>query len=858
MTGERPDAADGSDDADERPGRISRRAVLAAQSLAIAGFAASGTAAASDNSSGSGGRSHTNAVRNTVSVSHDDRTETPVSKRLFGRLSEHYEEGTIYPGVYSEHVKNSTFYPRTWSPSDFFPSRAFFAPSSITRHDNVPFPWEPIGGDGVRFETPDGGVASTETTNYQRVHVDGARGGVSQKVPLPDFRTLEFDLGVSVRGSGVDALAITVSALHEASDDHYEVGDVVASERVDVTGEWKRHEVRLTLDAASGDRFRGGGLNVDTPYGSYELSLAVEGSGHVDVDWVTLGAADAVHGKFNPSTVELLRESDTAWLRWPGGNFASQYNWPDGVGPMAERTARFNYAWGGVDSNFFGTDEYLELCGLCDLVPQITVGWWDTAWADYLDTLPSEAADWVAYCNEPPWTAEGKKRAANGHPTPYDVERWEVGNEVYGPWERGSTSDPSVYASGGGPKDRHGFDDYYDAMTAVDDSIRVTAVGLSPAADPSTLPDAEHWNRTLYQADGERLDAVDVHQYTWGIKDATARHRWYDEHTSGTPKPGYWDYSEVLIMFPTQFDEVIAGMRERAAKAGVDDVTIDVGEWGCYPSVDGPYPGPATMPGGSYFAGMLNAFIRRSETVRAAVNTWVPVKLFPPAYVQAPPNPNPLAPSGAVYGLYSALFEGRSEWHALGVDVGGASRTLPETGPRIHRETDVPYVDAAAMRDRHGGELAVFLTNRNLWSDSVVSLELGEAYAGATVALTRLRATASTRPLPHDVQSSWESPDVYEAVQSRETVADDGTLDLTLGPASVVRLLVDRGHGRVPYAGDDGVWLGSYSPHRRLPRGRGRRDHARRRGRRRGRAERDRGHYGSRTGRGSAPPKGGR
>ncbi|WP_218927102.1 alpha-L-arabinofuranosidase [Halosimplex pelagicum] len=771
---------------------LSRRRFMALQAAVVAG-AGAGSVASAAPTDGDGTDA---SVGNTVSVDPDDRTEEAVSDGLFGRLSEHYESGTIYPGVYSEHVKNPTFYPRSWSEDDYFGPRTFYPGSEIERADGIPFPWEPVGGDGVTFEQRSGGVAAIDTTDYQRVAVDGARGGISQKIVLPDFRTHGYDLSVSVRGDGPDTVRAALTTLD---------GEQLAATDLDVTDEWTRHEVHLELDAASGDQYVAGGTNVDTPYGQYVLEFAAEGEGHVDVDWVNLAADDAVRGKFNPSTVELMREQDTTWLKWPGGNFTSQYNWRDGVGPKSERPVRFNHAWGGINPNYFGTAEYLELCEVADLTPRLTIGWWDNPpeWASERQILPEDAADWVEYVNGSTDTEMGALRAEHGYEEPWDVTHWEVGNEVWGPWQRGSTQNPSEYASGSDA--RIGFTTYYDEMTAVDDDITVYADAMDPGYDESNTPDPDAWNGTLFEEAGDRLDGVDLHRYNWGIENQADRDAWYQRNGADAI-----DYNEVLVMFPTEFDRLMENLADRAADAGIEDFRVNVGEYGLFPTVDSgaPYPGPETMPGGSYIAGMLNAFIRRSDTVKEASQTWWPVRMFPPADEEAPPDPNPLAPAGTVTALYGAVFDGHSEWHAVDVGIDGDSRTIPETGPRIDRMEDVPYVDAAGMVDRRGQELAVFLTNRNLSESAETTVEVGEKYAGSSVEVVAVVPTADERPLPHDFITSWSTPDNYVAETTVETVGDDGTLSLALPPAAVVRCYVDNDRGQPDRVGDNGVWHG--------------------------------------------------
>ena len=766
---------------------------MALQAAVVAGAGAGSVASASPTEDGGTDA----AVANTVSVHSDDRTEEAVSDGLFGRLCESYESGTIYPGVYSEHVKNPAFYPRSYSEDDFFGPRTFYSASDIERADGIPFPWEPVGGDGVAFEQRAGGVAAVDTTDYQRVALDGARGGISQKIVLPDFRTHGYDLSVSVRGDGPETVRAALTTLD---------GETLAATDLDVTEEWSRHEVHLELDAASGDQYVAGAVaNVDTPYGKYALEFTAEGEGHVDLDWVNLAAADAVRGKFNPSTVEMMREQDTTWLKWPGGNFTSQYNWRDGVGPKSERPVRFNHAWGGIDPNYFGTAEYLELCEVANLTPRITIGWWDNPpeWAAERQILPEDAADWVEYVNGSTDTEMGALRAEHGYEEPWDVTHWEVGNEVWGPWQRGSTQDPSEYASGS--EARVGFTAFYDAMTAVDDDITVYADAMDPGYDEANTPDPDAWNGTLFAEAGDRLDGVDLHRYNWGIESQADRDAWYQRNGADAI-----DYNEVLVMFPTEFGQLMADLSDRAADSGIDDFRVNVGEYGLFPTVDAgaPYPGPETMPGGAYIAGMLNAFIRQSDTVKEASQTWWPVRLFPPINEDFPPDPNPLAPAGTVTALYGAVFDGHSEWHAVDVDTDGDSRTIPETGPRIDRMEDVPYVDAAGMVNRRGQEMAVFLTNRNLREAAETTLDVGEDYADSSVEVVAVVPTADERPLPHAFISSWSTPDNYVAETTVETVADDGTLSLDLPPAAVVRCYVDNDRGQPDRVGDNGVWHG--------------------------------------------------
>ncbi|RKD88933.1 alpha-L-arabinofuranosidase [Halopiger aswanensis] len=785
--------ADGSGDNDSDGGGLSRREVLATQSMLVAGSTVgfgAGIASAEPRET----------IENRVSVDPHDKSEEPVPDTLFGRLNEHYGDATIYPGVYSLHVMNPTF----WRVPDYWFSDEIDAFYEVERHETLPFPWEPVDGSRASFdlrsdgERVAGGDSPHGTTGYPRIAVDeGTDGaGIKQRIVLPDNRTLGYDLGFSVRGD-VDTVTASLTTLE---------GDVLASTAVDVSGEWTRYEPTLELDEKSGDEYVGGAVaDVETPYGRYALEFTTDGTGHFDIDFVELAADDAVNGKFNPYTVDLLAEQHGTWLKWPGGNVTSQYNWRDGIGPLEERTPRFNHAWQGMQPNFFGTAEYLELCEVADLTPEITIGWWDNPddWAEERQILPEDAADWVEYVNGSSDTEMGALRAEHGRADPWNVEHWGVGNEVWGDWQFGHTSDASEYATGS--EERIGFDEYAAAMREVDDSITIIASGWDPA-------EAEHndnpWNETLLdELSPEQLDGLNIHRYQWGLDSAEDVEAWKDDHDADD-----WDYSEVIVMAATQLGEQLGELGDLADEYGhEDDFYVNLSEIGIFPTVaeGAPYPGPETMPGASYVAGVLNACIRETDTVKWAAQTWVPIKSWVPVKTDDhPPDPNPLRPDGSVTGLYSAVFEYDAEWHAVDVETTGASRDLPDTGERINPMADVPYVDAAAMQNRRGEELALFLTNRNLRARSEVTIELGEWYADKSVEIVRLEPAADERPLPHETPTSWDEPTNHAVEHTIEDVDGDGTVTLELEPASIARLFVDNDRGRADIIGDNGVWPG--------------------------------------------------
>ena len=146
------------------------------------------------------------------------------------------------------------------------------------------------------------------------------------------------------------------------------------------------------------------------------VEIAAGGRGAVLVDFVSMMRADVRRsGMLRPDLLEALRGLAPAFIRWPGGSFASTYKWQDGIGPLASRVYHPNDIWGGYSDYYgFGTDEYLELTRQLGADPLIVLPAPD-------DTPASVeyAMNWVHYVNDPPTTTWGQMRARNGHPEPY-------------------------------------------------------------------------------------------------------------------------------------------------------------------------------------------------------------------------------------------------------------------------------------------------------------------------------------------------------------------------------------------------------------------------------------------------------
>jgi len=177
--------------------------------------------------------------------------------------------------------------------------------------------------------------------------------------------------------------------------------------------------------------------------------------------------ADNVDG-FRRDTLSLLRQLHSGFWRFPGGNFTADYDWYDSVGDRDRRPPVFDDAWNAVQSNDVGLDEFMTLCRLLGAAPYITVN------AGFGDA--HSAAAEVEYMNGSVQTRLGAERARNGHPRPYDVKFWNIGNEPYGTWELGRT-DLKYYVL------KH--NDFARAMRKVDPAIVLLASGAM--ADEMTI-----------------------------------------------------------------------------------------------------------------------------------------------------------------------------------------------------------------------------------------------------------------------------------------------------------------------------------------------------------------------------------
>jgi alpha-N-arabinofuranosidase len=193
-----------------------------------------------------------------------------------------------------------------------------------------------------------------------------------------------------------------------------------------------------------------------------QLEITAIGSGTLRIGAVSLMPADNVHG-WKPEVIAVLKSLRSGVYRFPGGNFVSAHDWRDAIGDPDQRPPVWDHVWNALQPNDVGTDEFMTLCRLLDVEPYITVN------AGFGDAR--SAAEYVEYANSPATTRMGAMRAANGHPEPYRVKFWNIGNEAWGDWQFGAMSLAQFEV-------KHNL--FAKAMRKVDPTITLIASGAMP------------------------------------------------------------------------------------------------------------------------------------------------------------------------------------------------------------------------------------------------------------------------------------------------------------------------------------------------------------------------------------------
>ena len=201
---------------------------------------------------------------------------------------------------------------------------------------------------------------------------------------------------------------------------------------------------------------------------------------------------------FRGDVLELVRELGVTVVRYPGGNFVSGYNWRDGIGPRTERPRRLDLAWKSIETNEFGTDDFIAWSRAAGVEPMLAV---NLGLGDVTSALAL-----LEYSNHPSGTTLSDERRANGAEDPHAVRMWCLGNELDGPWQLGhrSAEDYAELAATAA-----------SAMRMFDPTLELVAVGSSNA-DMETFGS---WEATVLTKTIDLIDYISCHIYFFNDND---------------------------------------------------------------------------------------------------------------------------------------------------------------------------------------------------------------------------------------------------------------------------------------------------------------------------------------------------
>ena len=274
--------------------------------------------------------------------------------------------------------------------------------------------------------------------------------------------------------------------------------------------------------------------------------------------WVGEGSKIPNDGGIRKAYIDAMKSIKAPNVRWPGGCFADSYDWRDGIGKQAERKVRANL-WGGSETNAFGTQEFLRSCDLIGAKPYLAAN---------VRSLPArDFYQWVEYCNSPAGSSDGaKQRAAQGHPEPYNVKWWGVGNES---WGCGGNFSPEEYAA-----------EYRRFVAWVPGYGQQLSFVLSGPSDHDL-----DWTRRLLKSVADRHQigsaaGLSVHYYTTNLSGGTTTD--WDKSKRDAVKFTEMEWYELLA----QGSEMDPILRDHWVVAAESDphhhIKLVVDEWGAW------------------------------------------------------------------------------------------------------------------------------------------------------------------------------------------------------------------------------------------------------------------------------------
>ena len=415
------------------------------------------------------------------------KTGPPISPYLYGQFIEH-AGGLIYSGLWSEMLDDRKFYYAVMPKPAEDPNPGQRGGGGFGRRRAVgPGRWNPIGPvDTVEMDTHDPFVgdhtpliklAGPEPRGIRQTGINLVQGTVHEgRAQLAGDLTAKVSIAI-IYGTNADAPRQTIAL-----------------------GDLNKHYQKFTFSFKAENS------------GPAQFEIVGTGTGSFHVGAVSLMLSENLHG-FRPDAIAVLKSLRSGVYRFPGGNFVSAHEWRHAIGDPDKRPTTWDPVWRAIQPNDIGTDEFMTLCKLLDVEPYITVnaGTGD-AWS---------AAQYVEYANGDVSTPMGRQRAANGHPDPYRVKLWGIGNEMWGMSYQYGAMKPNQF--------QFKHNEFARAMRKADPGITLLASGAMPDTMigskeslnlgtnlvPAYLSTAD-WTGGLLSNCFKHFDLLSEHYYNYG------------------------------------------------------------------------------------------------------------------------------------------------------------------------------------------------------------------------------------------------------------------------------------------------------------------------------------------------------
>jgi alpha-N-arabinofuranosidase len=389
---------------------------------------------------------------------------------------------------------------------------------------------------------------------------------------------------------------------------------------------------------------------------------------------------------FRKDVLEEIKKLGVPIIRYPGGNFVSGYNWLDGVGPKEKRPRVLERAWHSLETNQFGTNEFISWCRAVGTEPLLAVN---------LGTgTPETAAALVEYCNVAKGTEWSDLRRQHGVEKPHNVKYWCLGNEMDGSWQIGHLS-AREYGQKAADAARQ--------MRAIDPSVQLVACGSSGPFMPTYL----EWDRQMLEECYGWVDAVSLHRYFNNSNE-----------TGGDSSK----YLAMNLSMERQIEEMAAvGELIRGRQRTHKQLWLSFDEWNVwYRELGGDGHGAEAprlleevynLEDALLVGGLINTLLRHADRVRIACLAQL-VNVIAPIVT----NADGLLRQSTYYPYAWALQYARG--YVLDLLTESATYEVAGMGQFSLRQAPgmgkVPYLDVAGTVDAGSGSSTLFILNRDL------------------------------------------------------------------------------------------------------------------------------------------------